>query len=619
MTGTRVTPQQLWQIIAQPMNDAQRRAVGETCAALVSQNPDSPEALTLYGFYRTRLGHCTDALPMLERARTIQPGYGPAMHALALTYVGLDRHAEADPLLRALLTKDNPGGTLAISSSNLDLVSALAASALYLGRTQEAQSLYAGIIDLTAALLAGRTPTKPANDRPSTNKPHRAVHNLLYLPVEVSARELDAKILIAAFAAREGMNVVVGASSMLTRYGFADLPPGVVLLKTFNAIDAGIMQSAIGKGHLVAVIDEEAVGRASTDSVYRFNVDPKAAAAADLILIQGEEQQEVMKRIYPETAAKMRVTGNPKTDVFKLTFSESNAPAKTEAPILICLMSGNINPNARSFAECAASTLGLSGLSTNSDVGQEFVALFKSCVSFEIAMAPQIAEAVRTLAKNFPERKIIVRPHPVESPGFWTKAFANFPNITVRADGTLTERLHDAAALVYISGSTSGLEGYLSGVPTIRFIGDGRALDPANSFSSRINVPARTGSELVTLLKPILNGESAPAMREVDRDMVSRFLHQPDGQLASHAAANALQTLQHTHPAAGRTPLEALRNYNERRTEPFKPLEFHLRKFPEMGIGDFTKRLHDIAAKAGITQNFDIEAIEFNSFLIRAR
>ena len=618
MAETRITAQDLWKIIAQPMNDAQRRAVGETCATLATQHPDNPEALTLLGFYYTRLGRHADALPLLDHARALQPEYGPTLHALALTYVGLERHAEAEALLRALLAKDSPGGALTISTNNLDLVSALAATALYLGRTQEAQTLYAGIIDLTAAILAERPKATSTDDAPYPDKPHRTVQNILYLPVEVSARELDAKILIAIFAASKGMNVVVGASSMLTRYGFSDLPPGIVLLKTFNAIDASIMKSAIGKGHLVAVIDEEAVGRASTDSVYRFNVDPKAAAAADLILAQGKEQQEVMHRIYPETTAKMRVTGNPKTDVFRLTFPESNDTVKKDGSILICLMSGNVNPNARSFAECASSTLRLSGLSTNSDVGREFVALFKSCVSFEIEMVPQIAAAVRTLAANFPKRKIVVRPHPVESPSFWNRAFSNQPNVSIRADGTLTDWLRDSAAFVYISGSTSGLEGYLSGVPTIRFVGDGRALDPANSFSSRINVPARTGDELVQLLKPLLDGGAAPAARKADGDIVSQFLYRPDGQFVSRAIADELRALHRAHSTKDNAPLEALQSYNERRSEPFKPLEFHLRKFPEMSSEDFTRRLHDLAAKAGIIQSFDIEKIEFNSFLIRA-
>ncbi len=85
MAETRITAQELWQIIAQPMNDAQRRAVGETCATLTAQNPNSPEALTLHGFYHTRLGRHADALPFLDRARALQPEYGPAVHALALT------------------------------------------------------------------------------------------------------------------------------------------------------------------------------------------------------------------------------------------------------------------------------------------------------------------------------------------------------------------------------------------------------------------------------------------------------------------------------------------------------------------------------------------------------
>ena len=420
------------------------------------------------------------------------------------------------------------------------------------------------------------------------------------------------------FAAYKGMNVVLGASSMLTRYGFSDLPPGVILLKTFNAIDSEIMRAAIGKGHLVAVIDEEAVGRASAENVYRFNVDPQAAAFADLILTQGEAQQEIMKKIYPETAKKMRLTGNPKADIFQLKFSEPDTEPKRDGPILVCLMSGNINPNARSFAECAASTLSLSGTPASSDTGRDFVAPFKNCVSFEIAMVPQIADAVHAVAVGFPDRKIVVRPHPVESPGLWNNAFSNLPNGSVRPDGALTDWLGDAAALIYISGSTSGLEGYLSGIATIRFVRDGRACDPANSFSSYINSPARTGEEMVESLKLFMNRGAAAAAKDADAKVVARFLYQPADGLVSAGIADELLSLHRAHCAAGKAPLEALQNYNERRPEPFKPLEFHLGKFPDMNTEDFSTRLHSFASRAGVTQTFDVEKVEFNTFLIRA-
>jgi surface carbohydrate biosynthesis protein len=618
MTNTRVTPEQLWQIITQPMNDVQQRSVGESCATIASQNPDNPDALALLGFYRARIGQYAEALQPLERAQNIDQQHAPTLHALALSYAGLGRHADAEPLLRALLTQDSAKGELSVSSKNIDLVSALATTALNLGRNQEAQALYAAVIDVTSALLANKSAANVADELMPEHLPNRSVHNLLYLPVEVSARELDAKLLIAAFAACKEMDVVVGASSILTRYGFSDLPPGVVLFKTFNAIDASIMSSAIKKNHLIAVIDEEAVGRASTESVYRYNVDPKAAAFADLILTQSEEQRRVMERIYPNTAQKLHTTGNPKTDIFDLEFDEPEAGAEQNGPIIFCLMSGNINPNGRSFAACAESTLSLSGISINSDLGREFVTLFKNCVSYEIAMVPQITEAVRSVAVCFPRRNIVVRPHPVESPSFWSNAFSEFPNITIRADGALTDSLSDAAALIYISGSTTGVEGYLSGVPTIRFVGDGKVPDPANGFSSHINPPARTGDDTVNILKSIFASGAANATKEADARTVSRFFYKPPGTLVSANVAGELYSLLQRHHIVNDSPIEDLRNYNEKRPEPFRPLEFHFGKFPDMNVEHFTQRLNRLAAKAGITKTFDVEKLELNTFLVRA-
>ena len=59
------------------------------------------------------------------------------------------------------------------------------------------------------------------------------VNPVLYVPVESQNRELDSKLLIAGAVAAAGVKVVLGWQRTVVT-NFANLPPGMVLLKGLN-------------------------------------------------------------------------------------------------------------------------------------------------------------------------------------------------------------------------------------------------------------------------------------------------------------------------------------------------------------------------------------------------
>jgi surface carbohydrate biosynthesis protein len=81
----------------------------------------------------------------------------------------------------------------------------------------------------------------------SSNGSEPATAPFLYLPIEVSARELDAKLLVAFFAVDAGYEVVLGQKWLMQR-NVRRMPPGIVLFKTLTALDAKSMQVAKAEG-----------------------------------------------------------------------------------------------------------------------------------------------------------------------------------------------------------------------------------------------------------------------------------------------------------------------------------------------------------------------------------
>ena len=66
------------------------------------------------------------------------------------------------------------------------------------------------------------------------------------------------------------------------------------------------------------------------------------------------------------------------------------------------------------------------------------------------------------LVERFPERRIIVRPHPSESPEAWRRATAGLPRVEVRYDDALLPWLLACEALIH-NGCTTGVEAALLG------------------------------------------------------------------------------------------------------------------------------------------------------------
>jgi surface carbohydrate biosynthesis protein len=387
-------------------------------------------------------------------------------------------------------------------------------------------------------------------------KKPRLIHPLLYLLVEVKARELAAKAVIARQAAEQGLNVIIGATWAVTSL---DLPPGIMFFKTMNHLDAYNMSILIRKGHQFAAMDEESFGIAADCRYIAATTHPYAAAFADVICAQGASYAKAFP--YP---ANVQVTGTPRTLVYK---------PSTGTDILVCLQSGNINNHGRTFAEMVGHTLQLSAMALSTPEGQDWANIARSSVAHECAWLPLVLGAIDALAEAFPDRRIVVRAHPVENPDTWT---FNRPNIVRDTSDTSMAALEQAATLVYVSGCTTGLDAYLAGVPAVR-LGEG-----GHGISAKMHVGATTPQEAVEAVKR--NGKWS-------------------GEIADHLAP--LDMVRHLLPLYTNNKASGLMNIDT--ASNFTPVEFHHRKFPETSDTEMADLI-----------GLPVKQIAWNTFLVPA-
>jgi len=384
--------------------------------------------------------------------------------------------------------------------------------------------------DAVAARITA-SDTRKAQKFADVKKQRRLIHPLLYLLVEVKARELQAKAVIARQAAEQGLNVIIGATWTVTAM---DLPPGIMFFKTMNHLDAHNMWVLSKKGHQFAAMDEEIFGIAATSRFIGATTHPYAAAFADVICAQGRNYAKAFP--YP---AKVRVTGTPRT----LLYRESKGD-----DILVCLQSGNINNNGRSFGEMVAHTLQLSAQALSTKGGRDWVQIARSSIAHECAILPLMLGTIDALAEAFPNRRIRVRPHPVENPDTWS---FNKPNVVRDTSDTIISALETAGTLVYVSGCTTGLDAYLAGVPAVR-LGSG-----GHGISAQMHAEANTPEE---------------AVAAVQRN--ERWSGNLDAHLAKLDLVSHLVPLYRDNPASGAMNINTS-------SAAFQPVDFHHRKFPE--------------------------------------
>eukprot|EP01050_Picozoa_sp_SAG11_P004819 SAG11_NODE_318_length_10823_cov_79.807068_2_plen_723_part_00 len=300
---------------------------------------------------------------------------------------------------------------------------------------QEAERLYLRLLRRCFEYL----PTKKV-DVETTEKQKRKVEKILYLPVEISARELPSREWLAK--QMKGWKVVIGNRWQMQNW--QDLPCGVILWKSANTQDVGVFVDAINAGHLICLMDEELFPMQPLIELYKPSLDKRCLDYADVIFAHSEEQKNLYKQL---TDTKVEVTGNPRS------LLANNIKGGDRD--IVCTMTGTLNNFGRSFEEMIYGTVKLLG-----GVSEEIFNFLAYQITHEIQGYGLVRKAIKEL------KNPLIRCHPSENIEFW-KDLGELDDRT-----PFLERLKDCKCVIYVSGCGTGLEATLSGIPTVR-LGEG--------------------------------------------------------------------------------------------------------------------------------------------------
>lgn len=366
---------------------------------------------------------------------------------------------------------------------------------------------------------------------------------MLYFLIEESSRELSSRVLLATIAADQGLSSCIVPQWIVWKR-FGALPPGIVLFKGNNSVQTKHMVAARNAGHLVAALEEEALGL-SLDLEIERQFDPGTADACDLVLAQGDHLRAVISKKIPTLAEKIVVTGNPRVDLLRPPFSHKilTQSQKIKAThrdyVLINTNLGAINPRVEDtyafFNMCRQ--VGI----INTDRNQDWVDFLDRC-DWEWSNLDLLTQVIGAYLLRSDYPKLIIRPHPAEDVAKWREAYQGVNGVSVIQDGDHAPWTAGARLMIH-TGCTTGMEAALLGTPVLCLEG-GQSVWHSVHTSNLVNRTVSGVEEaMVAIDGSLANEEPEIATASDKRDVLENNVLPWPEDLAANRIIAALRRL----------------------------------------------------------------------------
>ena len=359
----------------------------------------------------------------------------------------------------------------------------------------------------------------------------------LILPVENQVRELDAKLLLACVAAQSGYRSIIGWKGLIdARIG--RFPPAVYMAKSMSRHNLKMLRIKRKLGHRVAAWDEEALVHYPQLIYYARRIGAQSIDLIDMFIAWGEDNRELLARHPAFNGGPIHVLGNPRSDLlrpeFRGFYAEEVARLKRVHGdfILINTNFGSVNgysPELNLVQRAAGDpeqwVLGRGAIGMPAEYA-------RGLYQHRARVLREFQQLLKAIARAYPERRVILRPHPGEDHDVWRRCCAGYANVEVHADGNVIPWLLAADCLIH-NGCTTAIEAYLLGTRVISFV-------PLNDDRYEFELPnelgdtAKTAADVVALIGTELDAASAARTDCAKHELVSRYICSLEGEFATH-------------------------------------------------------------------------------------
>lgn len=354
----------------------------------------------------------------------------------------------------------------------------------------------------------------------------------IYIQIEIVARELDSKLLLAIKAALRGHQVLLSSERLILK---SNLVPGIFHTRGLEPSIYRMDRHKFLKdrGNLLTSIDEEG-GLINFDyeGFAKIRYSERSIEQSNAVFCWGPNDYSTLKKIYPNHADKFYCTGSPRVDLWENDFTTYLDVQEKMFPNPYILLSSNFS-TINSYKSFWNTWDGLRR-SGYFDRDPNLERNFFTNVGKQSLLFYEFLKAVEYIAEKLPSLNIVVRPHPVENPESWKTLLPEKENIHVIREGSITPWLRNAIAVIH-NGCTTAIEATISGIPVITYVPIGKNIE--NEVSNQLGLKVSNKEELLeAILKVEANGDNISDMRlkmESDADIVGFKIRYRDHEMAS--------------------------------------------------------------------------------------
>lgn len=323
--------------------------------------------------------------------------------------------------------------------------------------------------------------------------------NLVYLPVEVSRREIMSRTFLACRLASAGHDVLVFASDLFDRFGWPG--PGIYIgknvFRTYVPHDMRYYRAMKAVGIAVWYHDEEnaifpGAGPEQWEEQLERRTDLTGLDRDDKVLVWGNFQKAyyASKRL----AADVQVVGSVNFELYRPEYADLFADydqRQTQGA------EGYILVNTR-FASLNAFYTGR-GHVIHSELWTSFASDPEryEALSREGVMLYHFVGLIAELAMKHPQERIFIRPHPIESPDLYRQVFGPLSNVALADSGDAGSWIRRSRCLLH-NGCTTAIQASIAQKPVITFMpwdaGEDEATPP---LPNEVGTIVRTRDEAI--------------------------------------------------------------------------------------------------------------------------
>tara|TARA_B100001250_G_C19814610_1_gene797632 strand:- start:1865 stop:3259 length:1395 start_codon:yes stop_codon:yes gene_type:complete len=327
----------------------------------------------------------------------------------------------------------------------------------------------------------------------------------IFILVESVKRELDAKTLFALKAINKNYRVVIGHKGNVWNI-FNRCNPGIVLLKSFGPNNTKIIDFLKTNKFVVYSNDEEIILAWDMKERIELRMKNENLTKIDKILTVGEVDTVEIKKQFPQVSNNIQKIGNLRLDLLK---NKNSIYLEKEAKIIkenygdfILLASQfskvNVFRKTEDFIDFATSIIIRDKIPIKSKTA---INLYDQ-ITMQREVLIEVLDFINNFEINFPNKNLVISPHPVENKIFWKKYLSakSFKNIYLnKFENFNTNSFIKACDFVISTNSTSLLEAFILEKKIINFLGK-KSRDVEIGVLKQISNVVRSSEELNKLI-----------------------------------------------------------------------------------------------------------------------